>query len=203
MIVEGQIAYNFYHLKILAGKLRESWLLVKKIYFTKKNLSTEFNAFLENKDQECLNYLKKYFDGGSKSAINLIRDKLAFHYSPEHLVLHLPKIQDELSLYISEGNDLNTLYYFAEAIVNRTVLSAIETEEDENPIEAMNKEIITVASNFNKLNLLFLKFMTAKHKDKIFKTACEEMQCDELVSFEDVKIPFFTQTDFITKKPAR
>ncbi|WP_440874060.1 hypothetical protein [Thalassotalea sp. PLHSN55] len=202
MIVEGQIAYNFYHLKILAGKLHEAWQYLNKKYFNNREFSQNFIEFSGELGQETLKKVTTYF-GQQKSAVSLIRDKLAFHYSPEDLVMHLENINDDLNIYISKTNDINTLYYFAEAIVNRTVLSSVKNKCGANPIKAINEDVIGLAGSFNQLNLLFIKFFTSKYKDNIFNTESENMNCDELTLFETEKIPFFTNTDALDKQKTR
>lgn len=193
MIIEGQIAFNFYHLKILAGKLHEGWLLLNKTYFCYKSLTEEFRKDADKEAIELLGEIKSYFKKSSNS-ISKIRNKLAFHYSYEHLAMHLPNLQDDLNLYIAEENDANTLYYFAEALANRAVLSTFEIPDGVNPLEILNSEVIGIAKKFNKFNMHLLKFIIHKNSPEIFNGVAEKIEMNDLKLFKEVNIPFFTDT---------
>jgi hypothetical protein len=191
-IVHGQISLNFFYSKILAGKLHEGWQLLQTHYFRNKPLSLDFNA---NGSKEAISILKelgKYF--GRKNAISEIRNNLSFHYSPDDLNKHLSELPDELDLYIAKENDANTLYYFAEALANRGVLSKLELSADVNPLEAINSELIGIAKKFNKFNMLYMKYVLKKHSPEIWDGGVEEIKFENLMEFSKVRIPLFTDT---------
>jgi hypothetical protein len=191
-IVHGQLSFNFYYLRILAGKLYEGWQLLKKHYFSHNNLTIDFNS---NGSKEAIGILKelsKYFS--KKNAISRIRNNLSFHYSPDDLSQHLAEMPDELDMYIAKENDANTLYYFAEALANRGVLSKLDYQDNTNPIEAINAELIGIAKNFNKFNMLYMKYIISKHSPEIWEGAAEKMELEGLMKFSSIRIPLFTDT---------
>ncbi len=192
-VVKGQISFNFFHLKILAGKLHEGWQLLTKHYFSNKDLSLEFNSEGSDEAKALLSDLGKYF--GRKNTISEIRNNLSFHYSPEELVNQLEQMPDELEMYIAKENDANTLYYFAEALANRGVLSKIQNQDGTNPIEAINNELVDVAKKFNKLNILYMNYVVQKYAPEIWDGLAAEIEIKGLMKFSDVHIPFFTETN--------
>lgn len=191
-IVHGQLSFNFYYLRILAGKLHEGWQLLTNHYFAHKNLSVDFNS---NGSKEALSILKelsKYFS--KKNTISEIRNNLSFHYSPDDLSQHLGEMSDDLDMYIAKENDANTLYYFAEALANRGVLSKLGYSDNTNPIEAINAELIGVAKKFNKFNMLYMSYLISKHSPEIWDGVVEELELEGLMKFSSVRIPLFTDT---------
>jgi hypothetical protein len=83
-VVQSQIAFNFFYLRILAGKLHEGWQVLQKYFFPTKSLSIEFNSNGSKEGLEALKALKKYFS--SQNAISEIRNNLSFHYNPTDLL---------------------------------------------------------------------------------------------------------------------
>ncbi len=192
VIVKGQIAFNFFHLRVLAGKMHEGWELLNKYHFCNKELSLSFNESGDNKAISLLKELSKYF--GKTNAITEIRNNLSFHYSPSELGHHVINMPDELDIYIAKENDANTLYYFAEVSANRGVLSKLNYHESTNPIEAINEELIGMAKKFNKFNALYMKHILNKYQQEIWEGVLEEVDFENLPKFSSVRIPMFTDT---------
>lgn len=191
-VVQGQIAYNFFHLRVLAGKIHEGWQLLTRHYFSNKELSIEFN---ENGSEEALSILSelgKYF--GKKNAISEIRNNLSFHYSPDELSSQLHEIPEEMDMYIAKENDANTLYYFAEALANRSVISKLGYPDDVNPFDAINNELIGVSKKINKFNMLYMKHVIKRYSPEIWDGMAEEVKFEGLMKFSEVRIPLFTDT---------
>ncbi|PKH86914.1 hypothetical protein [Colwellia sp. Bg11-28] len=197
-ILKGQISVNFYHLKILAGKLHESYELLVKYYFPNKVISKEFNSFAKKEVLITLKEIKKYFSK-KNNFITEIRNNLSFHYSPKELDQQLAKLPDELELYVSKDNDANTLYYFAEELANRAVFEKLNLSNDINPIDAVYKEIIDLSKMFNKINAELMRFILNKYSSDIWCGSAELLELNGLMKFSDVKLPLFTDTsdDFI------
>lgn len=191
-ILAGQIAFNFFHLRGLAGKIHAGWQLLQKNYFPNKELSVDFCEKGNDETRLLLKELGKYF--GKKNAISEIRNKFSSHYSPEELGRYVINMPDELEMYIAKENDANTLYYFAEVSAILGVLSKLSYPETVNPIEAINDELIGVAKKFNKFNVLFIKYVIEKYSPEIWEGEPKEVEFDSLPKFSDVSIPMFTDT---------
>lgn len=191
-VVHGQLALNFFYLKTLSGKLNEGWELLQKHHFKNKVLSKEFSENADNETLSLLKELKKYF--GRKNLINEIRNNLSFHYSPYELGAKLTELPEELDLYVSRENDTNTLYYFAEALANQGLVAKLGLEEQQNPIDAIYSELIGVAKNFNRFNMLYMKYFLNKYNPQIWKCPAEPIDIENVPEFSEVSIPFFTDT---------
>ena len=133
-IIKGQIAFQFFYLRVLAGKIHEGWQLLNKHYFPNKELSLNFNENGSDEGPLILKEVGKYF--GKKNAISEIRNNFSFHCSPDELGHHVKDMPEELEMYIAKENDANTLYYFAKASANWGVLSKLDyTRSEEHTSE--------------------------------------------------------------------
>jgi hypothetical protein len=191
-IVQSQIAFNFFYLRILAGKLHEGWQLLQKHFFSNQTLSIEFNSNGSEEARNALKELKKYFS--KKNAISEIRNNLSFHYNPGDLLKPINEMKEDLDLYISKDNDANTLYYFAEALANWAVISKVDNPENLNPLELINGEVTSIAKIFNTFNKLFMSFIIKKYKPEIWDGVAEKVVLENLTKFREVHIPLFTDT---------
>ena len=192
VIVQGQLALNFFYLKTLAGKLNEGWELIHKSHFKNKKLSIEFSETADKEALGLLKELKKYFS--ANNLINEIRNNHSFHYSPDELGEKLNDLPEELDLYISKENDANTLYYFAEALANQRIIDKLNLEAQQNPLEAIYSELIGVAKKFNKFNMLYMAHFLTKYNPEIWACPAEPVDLGEIPEFSKVIIPFFTDT---------
>jgi len=192
-ILKGQISVHFYHLRVLAGKLHESYELLVKYYFPNKEISKEFNIFAKEEALQTLRNIKKYFSK-KNNFITEIRNNFSFHYSPLELEQQLTKIPDELELYVSKENDANTLYYFAEVLANRAVFDKLNLPNDTNPIGAVYSEIIDLSKMFNLINAELMKFILKKYSSDIWCGSAELLEFKGLKKFSEVQLPLFTDT---------
>ena len=110
-------------LQILAGKLVETWTMVKDRFFG-ANPRDQSLASLDAEHKASLEYVDLYFSG-KRNALVTIRDKAAFHYDKLDLAtavagLHPP----ECHVYLAK-HPANTLYFVGSALVFRTVFLKI------------------------------------------------------------------------------
>lgn len=190
--IQGQISINFFYLKILAGKLSEGWQLIQSYYNGNKSIALDFNSNGSEEAKSLLKEIKKYFS--KNNAIHDIRNNFSFHYSPDDLINQLDETPDKLDMYISEENDANTLYYFAEILSNRAVIEKLDFSDEVNPIEAIYDELIRVAKKFNKFNILYMKYVVGKYSPDIWEDSAEPIEIENLTEFSKVRIPIFTDT---------
>ncbi|MFI5295975.1 MAG: hypothetical protein ACHQ0Y_13245 [Thermodesulfovibrionales bacterium] len=102
--------------RILTGKLFEAWELLRKGYFGTR-LSHEYDQHLDTEIKEALKSLKQYF--GRDNLIDTIRNRFAFHYSPNDAkaILEHSLPNEEMVMYMAP-DEANTLYYASEFVVN-------------------------------------------------------------------------------------
>lgn len=189
---EGQLALNFFYLRILAGKLHEGWQLLNKHLFNNKDLSIDFNNKGSKEGTECLNSIKAYFS--KNNTISDIRNKLSFHYNPVELASHLEIMKDNLSLYLSSENGANTIYYFAEALANWAVISKLKNYKNLNPVKEIIEELIEVAGNFSIFIVHFMSYVIRKYEPDIWDERAEKIIIKDLKTFKSIRIPAFTDT---------
>lgn len=190
--MEGQLALNFFYLKILAGKLHEGWQLLNRYLFSNKKLSLYFNQKSKQDGVESLKRLKKYFS--KANAVSNIRNELSFHYNPTELSKHLETKEDKLSLFLSDENLSNTIYYFAEILSSWAVLSKVSNSHNKNPLGIIIEELMAVATDFSILNMNFMEMIIDKYKPDIWKNVEKEIKINGLRHFKDVRIPAFVDT---------
>jgi len=115
------IAQTFTILKLLAGKLHETWKLVTK-YYTNK-LDKRYDLSADIKAKEAFRALTAYFKGNN--VIKVIRDNAAFHYSGFDYGKALKELADgEEKVYLAQ-HPANTLYYVGEAVNWRALIQKI------------------------------------------------------------------------------
>lgn len=191
-VVHGQFALNFFNVKLLAGKLREGYEILNKFYFPEKDLVLRFQDKANPETLDALKELKRYFSKGN--LLHEVRNNFAFHFSPDALENELGKSPDPLDLYIENGPDANTLYYFAEVL---STVAALREIGSPDPVFAMGEftnVIFKAATTFNKFNLGFLHFITSENKEIIWDGHATEIDLGELPSFAKVRIPWFADT---------
>ena len=191
-IVQSQFALNFFNVKLLAGKLREGYGILEKFYFPEKDLAQRFQANANPGALEALNELKKYFSKGN--LLHDVRNNFAFHFSPNALENELGKSPDPLEIFIENGPDANTLYYFAEILSTLAALRQIGSPDPVRAIGEFTQNILNAATIFNKFNLGFLHFITSTNKATIWDSPATELDLGELPPFAKVRVPWFADT---------
>ena len=188
----GQISTSFFFVKILAGKLKEGWILLEKGFFIDRVLSRDFRSTATPPQVEALDALKKYF--GKTSILHNVRTNFAFHYSPDELDAVLAAVSDELDLYIEHGGSANTLYYFAEVLANHAVLKRIDPADLAVAMQRLHNETVTVAGQFARFGQAFMSYVIKRQGPSIWKGTAIPVSFDKLPSFSEVRFPWFTDT---------
>ena len=187
----GKTALGLFFIRLLAGKLKEGNELLKKKFFG-TSLSKEYEPKLYGEGKEALDYLKKYF--GRKNFIDVVRNKYSFHYSPDDIDSILPIVPEELELYVSDEGSANTLYYFAEVLVNRSIINEIDSENDQKGYSKFVHDTQIVANRFAKVaDYLIVEFIKKQGKD-IWGSEGEEVDFSDRKLITDIELPWFTDT---------
>ncbi|KDB03666.1 hypothetical protein U879_10855 [Defluviimonas sp. 20V17] len=146
-------------LQILTGKLFETWNMIDKRFLKCVPEDSAITALSEahRKDLEAL---RDYF-GGSDNATNaleIIRNKTAFHYDKLNLGEAIGSVASEESrIYISE-HPANSCYYVGSALVFRSAFSMIADKLSDaiglSPSEKMARGFTLAIEDINRINLL-------------------------------------------------
>lgn len=187
----GQVSLMLMFLKLLAGKLNEGNVLLKKKFYS-VGLFREYKNSLSAEARETLDKINKYF--GQSNTINRVRNNYAFHYSPDELGATLPSVPDELEVYLQQGASANNLYYFAEVVANRALLRSMGLEDEQTAYHQLMQEIVQVAHWFIIVCDSLITLFLGKYAGGIWQEAAIEISFSNLPPFRSIRIPWFTET---------
>ena len=132
-------------IRLLAGKLNESWGLLERKYFGTR-LSRTYDSKLDDAAKQALTSLRSYF--GKENACNKIRNQFAFHYSPEEVAAVLPGIDDELHAYLERDAAPNNLFAFSETLLAEALIALLRQLRANASLEDLVGELFDVAAWF-------------------------------------------------------
>ncbi|MBB5751444.1 hypothetical protein [Prosthecomicrobium pneumaticum] len=133
-------------LQILAGKLFETWLIVKDRIVSRKPPEA-IVAGLSAEHSDSLAWLRSYFGEKNhrRSPIKLVRDTTAFHYGGLDLQQAIGNLGDgENHVYLAD-HPANSLYFVGSAVVFRSLFAMIAREAGAKA-EATYEELVTDGS---------------------------------------------------------
>lgn len=190
--VQGQISTSLFFVKLLAGKLKEGWTILNKSFFSDKSLSSDFRAHATPEQIDHLDELSRYF--GKTNLLHEVRTDFAFHYSPSELDDVLPTVSDELDLYIEQDGNANTLYYFAEVLANRAIISRIDASDEVEALKRLRDEVVMVSGHFTRFGQAFMSYVIKRHSPSIWKDTAIPISFKKLLSFSKIRFPWFADT---------
>lgn len=134
-------------MRTLAGKLHEMWVLFNKTYY-KSKLSSTIKEELSEDTILALKELNAYFNK-PESSISTVRHKHAFHYDVAQVDAGLEKIPQKwpLDIYFDKTS-ANTIYGFADGIINSAVIAAIDSGTLNSSFEMLWADTQIVAKSF-------------------------------------------------------
>lgn len=188
---DGKFTLLLLFIHLLSGKLNESWELFRKSFFGTK-LSRELEPQLEGKFLESLEELKKYF--GQKNSIKLIRNRFAFHYSPEELSNVLSEIDEELFIYLEPNHAPNNLFCFAELLSANALLSVLPNLDPHDAYKALVDELFDVSIWFAQLSEGLMVLIIGLYYEDKGSGKPEEIELKNLMELTDIYIPWFAET---------
>lgn len=187
----GREALELLFIRLLAGKLNESWVLLKHKYFG-VGLSKKYASKLDDVTKEVFQKLRKYF--GSENACNKIRNQFAFHYSPDEVAVTLPTMTDELHVYLQRDAAPNNLFAFSEALLTQALLTLLKSLGNYDSLDKLVGELFNVGVWFAQVTdaLMFAigdnSGLELRLKDPV------EVQFEELPALQSVAISWFSDT---------
>ena len=188
----GRFSMMLLLIQILAGKLYEFWGIFQKQFF-KTKLSDDLEPLLSGEPADALLKLKRYFNK-SPNSVKIIRNKFAFHYSPQEVSASLPGVDDQLELYTDDQNVPNNLFYFAEVILAHEIASALGQTDPHKALEGLVEELFDLSLCFSQTSDGLMDQILERQKKKLPQREAEVVQFDSLMHFKDVFLPWFTYT---------
>lgn len=190
LITYGRTAQSLTLARLLVGKLKEAWDIVQKGFFGTK-LSKEYSGQLEQSASSALKELKKYF--GRNNLVKQTRNNFGFHYSLEHAKTDIPDftLPDELAMYLHKTKG-NSLYYFADFIMNKALIDSISPSDPENAIGIFLDEMSIVTTQVNEFvqGLMFVIFDNFIGED-VLRQSVQTVDLGEVPKSNDIHIPIF------------
>lgn len=171
--------------RLLAGKVREGWELIKKAYFGTK-LSLGIEKELPDDTTMALENLKKYFR--TKNLIDCVRNEFAFHYDPERVQSQMLLVEqtDNLKIYIAETEDV--FFQLSDAIVQSAMLEAVQEGDYIAAAEKFFKEIMVVSGQLVDFCDGCLHYMIEQY---ISYGGSEQFEVPDPPNCDDLRLSFF------------
>lgn len=150
VVARAQVSLGLMYLRLLAGKLKEGYLLLQRHYLPgQPSLATVYDRCLLPDARNALTFLKRYF--GKKNNVDTVRTHYSFHYSPEELEAGIALVPDDLELFVSQMQG-NSFYYASEVLANQAMIRAVDADaEAQDVFGQLVQEIRDVAPTFNRV----------------------------------------------------
>lgn len=178
-------------IRLLAGKLNESWELLRTKFFG-ATLSHTYEPKLDDRATSALKSLKAYF--GKENDCTRIRNRFAFHYSPDEVAAVLPDIDEQLHLYLERDVAPNNLFFFSEALLSQALLTLLEQDDKKMSLEDLAGELFKVAAWFAQLTDALMHAIIDTHGEELRSGEPQEIHFEGLQEFRSVALPWFTDT---------
>ncbi|EGI77667.1 hypothetical protein [Hylemonella gracilis] len=191
-VVQAELAQAMILARTLFGKLSEFWALVQKGYL-KSPLSARYQGILPESACKSLASLKQHF--GKKSLTNTIRNTMAFHFSLEHAGAEMPTELpgEELSIYMHPSVG-NSLYQFAELLMNFSLYEKIAPSNPEKAAHAVFEELSKVvgdASDFGQW--LIIEILARSLGDARLQALVDTVDVPTPPSYLSLSLPFYIE----------
>lgn len=180
-------------LRILAGKLHELWVLFGKVYY-KSKLSSTLKDQLGEAGTKALQELNEYFSK-ELTSVTEIRHLHAFHYDPNQVDAGLANLGPKMSLDIYfDENSANTIYGFADNIINSSVMASIDAADSNKAMETIMDDTDRVARLFQKV-LESAMSVIVQQRLQVSVSRAKVIEEDTMsVPWSDVSLPTFVES---------
>ena len=192
----GQNTISLFLIRLLAGKLNESWELVRTNFFGNA-LSRTYAPKLDDKGLKALESLKQYFS--KNNVVHEIRNNFAFHYSPAETAAVLSDVDEELHVYMQKDIVPNNLFAFSEAVLAKALLVLLKKMGMSNSLEDLLGELLEIAARFAELIDSIMFAIINQHGKELRMGSPQDVHFDQLQDFQSVTLPWFTDTSKINE----
>ena len=183
---------SFVLVRVLCGKLDEAWAMLQKAYFRTK-VSHTYNTVLDQEAQASLAALKSYFS--KSNDISRVRDEFAFHFDKKHALAEVPEdaTDEDMSMYLPHnGRAGHSLLYFADFLMNRSLMDAINADAPALSLESLLLELRAAVVHLNKFLLGLIYAVITLRIDKLsLEGTAREVDVGHVPSSRRKSIPYF------------
>jgi hypothetical protein len=192
ILKKAKMSQAVFILRLLAGKLWEGWLSLRKDFFDAK-ISKDYEKKLTHVGKSGLSSLKKYFDKKNNNIRN-IRNEISFHYSEEHkehikTIIDSHRAPEQFDVLISD-NHLNCFYSTSGSVTDLTIIDWTNSpNDDEKSLQNLLSEIINITKSFLDFlgDCLFIIVKNHGHFDMV------EVSIPNPPKFDEIELPYFIQ----------
>lgn len=187
----GREMLELLFIRLLAGKLNESWLLLERKYFGAA-LSKKYDPKFDDVAKNDLQQLRRYF--GTENACNKIRNNFAFHYSPEELAAMLPEVSDELHVYLERDAAPNNLFAFSETLMSQALLTLLKSLDEHKSLDNLVGELFDVGVWFIRVADAIMFAIGDESGLELRLQNPVEVEFEKLPAFQSVALSWFSDT---------
>lgn len=201
IVSKGQLSFELFQVRLLAGKLYEGQRLLDRFYFHKdrKNLRRIFHDHDGGRGRTAE---KEFVSGFDKQYLKIVRDRLAFHFEQDELERQLAQIGDEeleILIGVPDGKEPGKeqiIHYYVEAMLGHALLSKLNSTDEHNAnaypqtIERVDQSGIAMIKFAN----LLIKWILHKNGEELWDgSAPPPFKISEIPREESVYLPCFVE----------
>lgn len=180
--------------RLLCGKMHEGWRLLQTSYYGTA-ISREYNPLYSEEEQQSFRELSRFF--GGENVITKVRNNFAFHYSAAEIGRCYAESNrdDQLEMILSESN-ANTLYDYAEILVNQTLLEQLNPSDPSKAMEVLIADSTRLTGLFNRaIGACFGTAIRRHLGADLEQLGAEAIELEGLAHFEAIGIPYFVEVE--------
>ncbi|GAA0456611.1 MULTISPECIES: hypothetical protein [Sphingomonas] len=188
---QGNSAFAFVILRMIAGRLNEAWKLVRK---NRDMIASKYEAELSTNAQEGLRALIAYFDHPKPgSLIWRVRDGAAFHHDEKHVAAAFDSLEplDDLGDYLHEKVG-NTLFYTTEIIQYETLKNLAGAPNLADAIKQLINDTRDQTTNFNEFIYGFALTFAERYLPHALERLADEFDEFAVANLADLQLPYFS-----------
>lgn len=188
------LAQVVFLIRLLAGKLRESWGLLQKDFFS-TGISKEYEPILEENAKDALQNLKRYF--GKPNLIHEVRNYDAFHFSSEGIADKISQMENEETFFMYlPGTVGNSFYQVSDLLKNLIMLERISAGSDLKSLDRLQSEVLEVSVWFSEfIGGIMILICKNYLGSSLSELGGEKLEISGVPVVDQVKLPFFVERD--------
>lgn len=178
--------------RLLTGKIYECWKMMQSAFF-RSGLSKKYESQFDTEASEALAGLKRYF--GRDNLIEKVRNRHAFHYSPDQIDAGYRTLVDDdpLEIYLAKVN-ANTLYTFADAVAGRAMLEDIKPGDHQRAFEMLVDETTSAVARINEVIAATMMICVKTYLGgDLYALGARVIEIEGAPDSQTVSIPYFIE----------
>jgi hypothetical protein len=176
-------------MRVLIGKLNESWEMFRTRSLTKRELARRYLPMLDESTKAALERLKRTF--GASGLLPKIRNEYAFHFPPDDAIeaslQHLPDA-DKWAFFTSDIN-VNSYYHLSESVVSNAMIRSAGLTDSTAEFERLQDLVVQASKD---MRVLLGNCIDAMVSDRITDgSVVLTMEIAQAPKMSDIAIPFY------------